>query len=341
MERGARLACGGRKVVRYRIRRVARPRRVRRRRIKAWRSWEVSVCRWEAVETVNETVVEDGRNVDRCGRVVSIDFGVIIFSYIIGSDGERAIVRLHGGELLDLQIDRADRNRISAGIKLPLIAVRHLSGGESKASDFFSLCAANPAMPSPRAKSRSPSPYTKRARRSYQRESRSPSPQPRHYHDRSRSPRRRHEDSRPKKSSGGFRWKEKPRQQDDDDNRGDERRLERGYREQEQRPRHNASPVRGDRGRRDDEIEAKFGRQRFPVRQADRRSNGVEDKFGGEEPKKEKKKKDKPAVAPTSQEMIIVNVNDRLGTKASIPCLASDPISTLYLPPPSSPTRLL
>lgn len=28
--------------------------------------------------------------------------------------------------------------------------------------------------------------------------------------------------------------------------------------------------------------------------------------------------------------MIIVNVNDRLGTKASIPCLASDPISMYF-----------
>lgn len=53
----------------------------------------------------------------------------------------------------------------------------------------------------------------------------------------------------------------------------------------------------------------------------------MEDKFSGEKPKKEKEKKVKPAVAPVGQEMIIVNVNDRLGTKASIPCLASDPIS--------------
>ncbi|KAJ9620281.1 hypothetical protein H2203_008046 [Taxawa tesnikishii (nom. ined.)] len=40
-------------------------------------------------------------------------------------------------------------------------------------------------------------------------------------------------------------------------------------------------------------------------------------------------RKDKPAkpAAPVSSEpMIIVNVNDRLGTKAAIPCLASDPV---------------
>ena len=33
-----------------------------------------------------------------------------------------------------------------------------------------------------------------------------------------------------------------------------------------------------------------------------------------------------PVVANHSEPMIIVHVNDRLGTKAAIPCLASDPI---------------
>ena len=57
---------------------------------------------------------------------------------------------------------------------------------------------------------------------------------------------------------------------------------------------------------------------------------------GDKEPKKEKKKA-APKVAPVGQEMIIVNVNDRLGTKASIPCLASDPISMTPSPIPSAP----
>lgn len=45
-------------------------------------------------------------------------------------------------------------------------------------------------------------------------------------------------------------------------------------------------------------------------------------------PKEEKKKKKekRSKIAPTAEPMIIVTVNDRLGTKASIPCLASDPI---------------
>ena len=79
----------------------------------------------------------------------------------------------------------------------------------------------------------------------------------------------------------------------------------------------------------------------------------IEDKFGagagaststaiarggdddGSKKKKEKATKDKkPKIAPTSEPMIVVNVNDRLGTKAAIPCLASDPISMSCICPP-------
>ena len=185
-------------------------------------------------------------------------------------------------------------------------------------------------MPSSRSRSRSPSPYSKRAERSSRREerprsrsprrrySRSPSPRPRH-HERSRSPRRRHDDRARKSGGGGFRWKEKPRHDYEDDRR-DDRRLERGYRDQE-RPRPK-SPAK-DSGRRDD-IESKFGPQ------SEKKRDDVADKFG-EQPEKggekeRKRKKAAPTIAPVG-EMIIVNVNDRLGTKASIPCLASDPIS--------------
>lgn len=72
-------------------------------------------------------------------------------------------------------------------------------------------------------------------------------------------------------------------------------------------------------------MEAKFGRQKSPVRGEVR--HGEDGSGGVDEPKREKRKKEKVVVAPVGQEMIIVNVNDRLGTKASIPCLASDPIS--------------
>lgn len=64
---------------------------------------------------------------------------------------------------------------------------------------------------------------------------------------------------------------------------------------------------------------------------------GVAEKFGASSPKKDSKDEagngDKPPdrapVAPAmnhGEPMIIVHVNDRLGTKAAIPCLASDPI---------------
>lgn len=47
-----------------------------------------------------------------------------------------------------------------------------------------------------------------------------------------------------------------------------------------------------------------------------------------EEKKKEKKKEKNPIIHQSSEPMIVVHVNDRLGTKAAIPCLASDPISS-------------
>ncbi|KAJ5924486.1 hypothetical protein N7454_008317 [Penicillium verhagenii] len=142
---------------------------------------------------------------------------------------------------------------------------------------------------------------------------------------RSRSPNRRDGDrSRPKKS-GGFRWKEKRR---DDDTRGEERRLDRGYRDRDERPR---SPRRDrdndryrdrnqdqDRDRRRDDRDAPREDRNTPREDQDR----VEKK---DKDKKEKKKK-KPVLPQSSEPMIIVYVNDRLGTKAEIPCLASDPI---------------
>ena len=184
-------------------------------------------------------------------------------------------------------------------------------------------------MPDSRYRSRSPSPYSKRAERSSRRDehprSRSPrrgydspsSPRPEH-HERSRSPRRRdHERSR--KSGGGFRWNEKPR--NDDDDRREDRRLDRGYREHE--PPKPRSPAR-DSGRRDD-LEAKFG----PTGSGGLKA--AEDKPEENPGKEKKKKKAAPTIQPTGEPMIIVNVNDRLGTKASIPCLASDPISMSHM----------
>ena len=213
-------------------------------------------------------------------------------------------------------------------------------------------------MPPSRSHSRSPSPYSRRMAFSNHREDRprsrtpprrsanSPSP-PRRDRSRSRSPRRRH-DERPRKSGGGFKWKEKPRYDDDDRDRRDDRRLERGYREQgrerdrdrdRERPRHRSRDRRdgGKKNERDNDVETKFGRGR-----------DIADKFGTPDSKADKdkenhpdkaKKEKKPAPAPTGEPMIIVNVNDRLGTKASIPCMASDPIS-MYTSPLQQPTPM-
>lgn len=132
---------------------------------------------------------------------------------------------------------------------------------------------------------------------------------------RSRSPNRRDDGARGRpKKTGGFRWKEKRR---DDDDRGDERKLDRGYRDRNDRPRSPRREHDGDKNRDGD---------RNRDRRRDDRDTPRED--GEKKEKKEKKKKDKKPVLPQSGEpMIVVHVNDRLGTKAAIPCLASDPIS--------------
>ena len=103
----------------------------------------------------------------------------------------------------------------------------------------------------------------------------------------------------PTKRRPGFRWKEKRR---DDDNRDgdDERLLERGYRDRSPRKRDTDGEER-----KNDEQKEKEHKER----------------------KKEKKRKKAVAATQSSEPMIVVNVNDRLGTKAAIPCLASDPIS--------------
>ncbi len=117
--------------------------------------------------------------------------------------------------------------------------------------------------------------------------------------------------------------------------------MERGYREQErerERPRQR-SPDRRDGGRRererDSDVERKFGKGRDVEDKFGRRDDGPSNdgdgfKNGDKLPDKPKKEK-KTAPAPTGEPMIVVNVNDRLGTKASIPCMASDPISMARL----------
>lgn len=137
-------------------------------------------------------------------------------------------------------------------------------------------------------------------------------------------------------SGGGFKWKEKklPRE-----NEGGERdgRFERGYRDREE-------PVRrggngngygyerrdggGDRwrdDRRDDRRGGGEDRWRDEDKPTAATAAAKKDKDKKEDKEKKKEKKKKPL--PVSNEpMIIVTVNDRLGTKAQIPCLASDSV---------------
>ena len=80
----------------------------------------------------------------------------------------------------------------------------------------------------------------------------------------------------------------------------------------------------------DADVRAKFGDVK-PRRPNPTTTTAPGSGTGGEVKTKKKKDKDKDkpsrAAASTSSEpMIIVNINDRLGTKAAIPCLASDPI---------------
>ncbi|EFQ98289.1 hypothetical protein MGYG_01322 [Nannizzia gypsea CBS 118893] len=155
------------------------------------------------------------------------------------------------------------------------------------------------------------------------------SPSPRRDERRSRSPARRHDDgdrhreTGRKKQSSGFRWKEKRRDDDRDRDRdsGKPRGLERGYRDSDRR----RSPFR-DRDRdRERDRDRDWGRGREHERRPERDARG--DTSSQKPVEKEKKdKKKKPTAAPSNEPMIIVNVNDRLGTKAAIPCLASDPI---------------
>ncbi|KAL8801634.1 MAG: hypothetical protein Q9182_004319 [Xanthomendoza sp. 2 TL-2023] len=182
----------------------------------------------------------------------------------------------------------------------------------------------------------------------------SSSPRPSHRqsyrssHSRSRSrspPPRRRNDDKPKVNTGGFRWKDKSKDTDKHD-RPEEQRLERGYREQDRRDRYrDGERDRNGYGRMDED------RDGYKSREGDSRRGGRNDRdyhsrddarrhddtsstpvsypkplATTSEPLRKEKKDKKPRIAPTAQPMIIVNVNDRLGTKVAIPCLASDTI---------------
>ncbi|KAF5021726.1 hypothetical protein F66182_6227 [Fusarium sp. NRRL 66182] len=169
----------------------------------------------------------------------------------------------------------------------------------------------------PRARSRSPASRDRDDRNNRDdtfrdnrrdRESRRDSP-PRRPRERSRSPARR------PRGSGGFKWKGERR--DNDRNRDFRRRSPQRHRDREY--------GRDRNYRRDDRDGGRGGRDRERERERDGDRDQRRDR-------KEKEKEKPKAPAPQAgEEMIIVNVNDRLGTKAAVPCLESDTVGQLKM----------
>ncbi|KAM3523306.1 hypothetical protein NHJ13051_005157 [Beauveria bassiana] len=139
---------------------------------------------------------------------------------------------------------------------------------------------------------------------------------------RSRSPRR------APKGSGGFRWKDKKSEDgrnDRRDGRRDDRREDRrndgqgyrGGRDRDFRDRDRERSPRRNRSSRRDE-----GRRRSPDGKASKEKRGDDGK---------KEKKPKKAASLAGKELIVVHINDRLGTKTAVPCLPDDTIGQLKL----------
>ncbi|CZT45952.1 related to ubiquitin-like protein (HubA) [Rhynchosporium secalis] len=155
---------------------------------------------------------------------------------------------------------------------------------------------------------------------------------------RSRSPPRRSENDtdrprgrrdKPRGGGGGFKWKEK--RSTNDEGEGNGKRLERGYRNRSRSPRRDREKA--------DNRESKESKPKLGNGNSVEDKFGVADKFGPAKTTKpdEGNTDTPPERAPAAassvpqatshnEPMIIVHVNDRLGTKAAIPCLASDPI---------------
>ena len=183
--------------------------------------------------------------------------------------------------------------------------------------------------------------------------------------DRSASPARNEQPKTKKQKTGGFKWKEKKAGGDEDSKAGerDSGGLERGYRNRS--PRRDSYRER-DRGRdrdrerlprrdgngdgnedryrdyRDSDEPRRRETDSYRPRDEDRApenkrantndspdpsqkvsetSNPTTDK-----PATKEKKPKKPKPPTSTEPMIVVNINDRLGTKAAIPCFASDSI---------------
>lgn len=139
--------------------------------------------------------------------------------------------------------------------------------------------------------------------------------------DQDREPNR-DRDRRDKPKSSGFKWKEKRR---DEDRPEEPKRLERGYRNRSPSPRRSAPQGKGS------SVEDKFGvAAKFGPSVADKfgPSSTTEKDVAAKDTSKPPQRASAAAAAEvaSNEPMIIVHINDRLGTKAAIPCLASDPV---------------
>jgi hypothetical protein len=160
---------------------------------------------------------------------------------------------------------------------------------------------------------------------------------------RSRSPRR--SPPRKPKNFSGLKWKNDRRDDRGDDRRRDDRgpRDRRDYDRDDRRrddvqlsARHGVDRRRDDRhsDRQDDrrgDSDRRRDDRRRDDRHPDRRHPDSDRERKPREPKDRDKKPTGPAVASTGEAMIIVTVNDRLGTKTQVPCLPSDPVKVLKM----------
>ncbi|KAL7950452.1 ubiquitin-like protein [Trichoderma barbatum] len=160
---------------------------------------------------------------------------------------------------------------------------------------------------------------------------------------RSRSPPR-----RAPKGSGGFRWKDKGRP--NDDNRGGYDSRRDGFRDRDRdqgrdrdrnRDRDHGERRRDyrdrsrdrDRERDRDRYEGRRQRSRSPRRHGSgpRDTGDKVKRDAGDKKEKKETKAPKAAAVAAGQEFIVVHVNDRLGTKSAIPCLPSDTVGQFKL----------
>ncbi|KAL7901010.1 ubiquitin-like protein [Trichoderma sp. SZMC 28014] len=149
---------------------------------------------------------------------------------------------------------------------------------------------------------------------------------------RSRSPPR-----RAPKGSGGFRWKDQGRSNDDGRDSYDSRKetfRDRDYGGRQRRGNRSRGHDRdrySGRDRNEDRARSRSPRRRNsgPRDERDVAKRDTSDRRDRKE--KEKKPPKAAAAAGAGQEFIIVHVNDRLGTKSAIPCLPSDTVGQFKL----------